>query len=178
MVALYEQMVSEILSSRPNLSAEDVSSYIIDSIEKDILPQVIREIKLPALPSPIEVKRSELRKYRYGKEYENATGQSVVFVQDLEKLRYLFNYQDQTNERLSFPSMDDTQQRFIPRFRKIIDLDEQGLPVEPDFKRRLKLSTSTIESERISKKSSPLIVFDPSVEKKVFNDLLYEKLIA
>lgn len=179
MVSLYDQLISEISSSNPGLSPEEVSDQIKILIENEILPMALARIRLPRLPSPISVKREELRGPRYGKERTRPLQKKVTFIQDLEKLRCEFNGSDLTNEDLFLGLINSTQTPPSQKVRYTVEPNGKALPDEPDIeKERLKDSPSLEKSEGITKKPPRLITFDLSITEKIVNEPLFEKVVG
>lgn len=116
--------------------------------------------------------------FRYGKERARPLQEKVRFIQDLEKLRSRFDGSDLTSEGF-FPSLMNTQ---IPVGQEVIyDVKPNGkaLPDEPGIIiGRLKVSPSVKPLERIKKKPPQLISFDSSIEEKIIQDPMFEKVVG
>lgn len=179
MVSLYDQLISEISSLNPELSPEEVSDQIKILIEDEILPTALTRIRLPRLPSPVSVKREELREPRYGKKHTRPLQKKVTFIQDLEKLRCEFNGSDITNEDFFLGLINSTQIPLSPEVRYIVEPNGKALPDEPDIKKeRLKDSPFLKKSEGITKKPPRLITFDLSITEKIVNEPLFERVVG
>jgi len=180
MVSLYDQLISEISSSNPRLSPEEVSDQIKILIENEILPAALTRMRLPGLPAPISVKREELRGVRYGMRARSRPLQNnVTFIQDLEKLRFKFDGLDSTNEDFFSGLTNDTQIPFGQKVRYIVEPNGKTLPDKPSsMQERLKVSSYLEKSEGITKKPPRLITFDLSITEKIVNEPLFEKVVG
>lgn len=178
MVSLYDQLISELSLANPRLSQEQISGQITALIQNEILPEAIARIRLPKLPSPVSVKREELRGIRYGKIYPRPLQENVRFIQDLEKLRLRFNGSDLTNEDFPFRFTENTQTLLGPEMEHDAEPDGETQPVEPDIVReRLRFSPYSERLERLQKPSH-LINFDSDMKEKIACDSLFEILVG
>jgi len=180
MATLHEQLISEISLSNPRLSPQEISEQIAILIEKEILPKALTSIKLPPLPSPLQVKREELRARRYGKLTKRRSLQERVdFIQDLEKLRYKFNGGDLTNEDLSLGAVDHTQTLIAQEARYDVPRPEKPLSVESEIiQKRLKSSPYLDTHERIITKPISFINFDSAINERIVRDSIFEKSLG
>jgi hypothetical protein len=178
MVSLGDQLIFEISSLNPQLSSKEVSSYINILIEKEILPAALTRARLPRLPSPVSVKREELMAPRYGKLVKTHLQEKVRFIQDLEKLRVVFDGSDLTYEDIFTDLMDDTQ-TLVNQQEPAGKPDEKPLSGKPDIVQDgLKTSPFSERLEEIHEKPSRFISFDSTISEKISSDPDFEKVIG
>ena len=180
MATLHQRLISEISLSNPRLSPKEISDQIVILVENEILPRVLTSIRLPPLPSPLQVKREELMASRYGKLLKKRPlEEKVNFVQDLEKLRSEFDCGDLTNENLFMDVMNHTQTFIGQEVRYDVPIHEKPLSVEPEIiQKRLKSSPSLEIQKGITEKPQRLINFDSSINEKIARDPSFEKVVG
>lgn len=179
MVTLHQHLISEISLSNPRLSAKEISDQITVLIENEIVPRVLASIRLPPLPSPLQVKREELMGVRYAKlSRRRPLYEKASFIQELEKLRLRFNGSGMANEDLFLGSLNSTQTPFGQEMRFDVPPREKAPSVESEIMRKRLKSTTSLERHEILEKPSRLINFDSNIKEKIVRDPSFEKIIG
>jgi hypothetical protein len=177
---LIDEVASEIQSSNPYLSPEEISAEIVSLMENEVLPFVVERLRLPRLPSPMEQRIEEFRQTRRrGKQGTDELRNKIGFIRELEKLKCHYHASDSTYS--DFKAVDP------------IDFNRRSTVHFTDYRRRKKgeapLGTGALLpklesesfldiSERRAQKTSELVAFDSSFSKKIASDPCFEKIIA
>ncbi len=180
MPSVQHQLIAEITDTALDLTPDEVSYQITRIIEKEILPDVITNLKLPNLPSPITVRHEELMEKRYGKRSHASLRQKVKFIQDLEKIRTKWNGSAVTDKTLR-PSNGHSNQayiRFFPRTALDVESIKKPVPNEPNVIVRKQMSSSPlIKPEDVAKKYK-LIEFNNQVINQIVKNPSFEIFIS
>ena len=181
MVSLYDQLVFEISAMNPNLSPEQISEKIVMLVQDEIIPDALKRITLPNLPSPVSVKTEELmsRRRRLSARMRTSLQAKASLIQELEKLRVQFDGSGLTNEDYFLDLTNDTQSPIGQKETYDIMPEKKTLSVEPSIpQERLESSPSLKGRGRAIKKPSQLIVFDSDISENISRDLLFERVIG
>ncbi len=180
MSKLIDEVASEIQSSNPDLSPEEISAEIVSLMENEVLPSVIERLRLPRLPSPMEQRIEEFRQMRRrGKRDSEELRDKIGFIRELEKLKCRYPASDSTYSDFKAVDPIDFKKRSTVHFadyrrRKKGEAPLGTGPVLP----KLESESFLDVSEKKAQKTSELVAFDSSISKKVASDPCFEKIIA
>ncbi|MBS7631643.1 hypothetical protein KEJ47_08795 [Candidatus Bathyarchaeota archaeon] len=189
MASPLNEIVSELSRLNPDASPDEICSSVIDQIEA-VLPEVLRKIKLPSLPSPAQIRQEELKLRRVRKKWRAfREGPSLerkqMFIQQLEYVKYQLNGHEADTSFVE-PAVTygdlDTIPRLIPRpISRSSTIERRLAPgggpalILGRVKGPLRMHTSLIE-ERIEE-LFPKMSLDAEVQNKIFTDFLFADVL-
>jgi len=94
MTSMMEELVNQIAFNVPEATAEQISDYLVQLMEKEILPQALRNATLPSRPSPLEEFRLRQWLKRVGKKrrpLEEKKLKSWHIIEQFELLKHAVN---------------------------------------------------------------------------------------
>jgi hypothetical protein len=177
---LINELASEIQSSNPDLSSEEISAEIVTLMENEVLPLVIDRLRLPRLPSPMELRIDAFRQARRrGTRDRDSLTNKIGFVRELEKLRRNYYASDSTYSGFKTADPIDFSRRSAVYFADHWKRRIRRVPLETGLLLPKLGSESFADmSERKAQKTSELVTFDSSISKKIASDPCFEKTIA
>lgn len=180
MSKLITELATEIHSSNPNYSSEEISNRIVTVIENELLPSVIEKLPLPSLPSPIELRIQKFRRQRVrGKKDVAELQKRINFIQELERMRKSYYLSDSTFHELKITEPNAfIQKHIIFPFRSLKEERERALPETDTISPKLEPLSFLDVSEKRTGKSSEPVIFSSEVMKRIASDPNYEKIIA
>lgn len=180
MSKLVNELTAEIQSSNPNLTPEEVYAQIVILMEDEILPSVIARLRLPKLPSPIEVQIEKFRKTRRrGQRDGDGLEKKISFIQELEKIRHDHYASDFTYVGFQVDDPKDFNRIPLPYPADHWTRRKKRVPIETDeIPPKLETESFLDVGERKAQKLSDLITFDESISKKIVSDPHFETTLA
>ena len=94
MTSLIKEVVDEIILYAPEATSDEIGSYLIQLMEKEILPEALRRVSLPLRPSPVEELRIKQWLKRVGKRRRTIEEQRLKswrVVEQFESIRHAVN---------------------------------------------------------------------------------------
>jgi hypothetical protein len=177
---LINELAAEIQSSNPDLTPEEISRQIVFLMENEVLPLVMERMRLPKLPSPIDLQIKKFRQIRRrGKRNGDALENKIGLIQEIEKLRYNYFTSDYTYERFQFGDPKDFNQRPLFYPADYWKIRKRRIPIETDaIPPKLEAESFLNMTERKAQKLHELVTFDASISKKIAADPHFEMAMA
>jgi hypothetical protein len=191
--SLLSQIVSEIFSTYPNASRDDIVNALASSLEKEILPNAIRAVILPSPPSKmrilLEKKHEERRKIHYRK---SMLEDKIRFSQNLDYLKHRLSLEENDDtilkQRVTNGDFDDILLRpyassSTPSSRRYVAKGERApLPEALEFERsgsRFGEDKSNPYTKSITEGMiGPQFLIDDEIRDKISSDSLFMAVIA
>ncbi|MDH5483495.1 MAG: hypothetical protein OEY22_11570 [Candidatus Bathyarchaeota archaeon] len=177
---LIDELTAEIQTSNSSYSSEEIANQIVSLVENDILPSAIDRIRLPRLPSPIDLRREHFKiERRRGKKDVDELENRVKFVQELGKLKRDYYFSDLTS--VSFQAVDAkdfSQKPFFYDTKYLERKKDRKLTETEVILPKLEPKSFSDVSEREVEKPHELVTIDLGVSKKIFSDPNFERAIA
>jgi len=161
------EVVKDMQKEYPTADLKDIEDVIINTIESEILPNVLRNFSLPDRPSLGSMKLLELRSRRRGKRgreiYERAF-KNVTLIKNFEYVKSTIQYHSYANRSHDYILYNGSSNQILP------DLDYKHLG-ETDYNHQeilLDINREYVRPKLISEKIKPHLIIDikkPIIEK-------------
>lgn len=180
MSKLIDKLASEIQSSNPDLSSEEISAEIVTLMENEVLPSVIDRLRLPRLPSPMGLRIEAFKQARRrGKQDRHELRNKIGFVRELEKLKCNYYASDSTYSDFGDVDPIDFNRRSTVYFADHWKRRKRRVPLGTGaLLPKLGFESSFDMSERKPQRIPEFLTFDSSISKRIASDPSFEKIIA
>lgn len=185
MSSLFTEIVSELRRNNPDASPEELSESLIEVMEREILPNAIKNMRLPSPPSSLQVRLEELRLRRVKKKFRKPSSlkKRERLIREFEYVKYQFNGGRADSPffapEISLTDLDNPKRLLFelsnnPSVQEVF-LKKDGISIESIPKERTVIPYTKLVKEK-EKVKFPKFVITQEIQNKIVSDSLFRDI--